>query len=423
MKHNYSFKAAIISLVCLVMLVFLMENVAQATLKEELDRKRFEYETLYKQYSESMKNTINSSSSELGKKVQTAKRQYDETLAKFKMSLTTKEKIKGTAAKIKNTIGKVFSTGGASAPEIASYTGTQLPGYATMSISIEGDNYCGQFAMTSALNGMGIPAGAQDLYKATNPSGIFTAPPTIVETLKLNGLDATEKHNATVEDIVNKLDSGKPVMVLVSTSGGTPHWVNIYGYKTDSAGNLESFTLRDSVWGTKKGYDMDISTFKEAWEAPLGKKFLGSLAGYKNLMIDIGERGEKQKSPNLLNFNFWTATEDNIAAGINDTVTGFKNMSPTQCAGGVAKCVLGIPGAVLGIGGNGFSALGNSMMKWGKNKFSQAGVGNKILGGASIAVGGISKAAGWLSKTVGNVVSGAASMIGNGIKKLGYVFR
>jgi hypothetical protein len=370
-----------------------------------------------------MKENVNSASAELAKKVQTAKRQYDEALAKFKMSQSTKDKIKQTAAKVSDTIGRVFSSGGASAPEISTDTEANLPGFATMPISIDGDNYCGQFAMTAALNGMGIPAGGQDVYKATNPKGIFTAPPTIVEHLRLSGLDATEKHNASVEDIVNKIDSGKPALVLMNSGGGVPHWVCIYGYKKDSAGKLQSLTMRDSYWGTKKGHEMEIDRFKELWQAPLGDKFPGTLAGYKNLLIDIGEAGEKQRSPHLLNFNFWTATEDNISSGINDVVTGFKNMSPTQFAGGLTKCVLGIPGAVLGITGNGFTALGNSMTNWGKDKFRQDGIGNKVLGGASILAGGVSKAVGWVGKAAGNITSGIASMAGNFAKKLGYVFR
>ncbi|MFZ5952475.1 MAG: C39 family peptidase [Candidatus Rifleibacteriota bacterium] len=423
MKHNYSLKAALLSLACLMMLAFLLQNTAEATLQEDLDRYRWEYENLYKQYSESLKQNVNSTSAELAKKVQTAKRQYDETLAKFKMSQTTKDKIKQTADNVADTIGRVFSTGSASAPTEPGYTPHELPGFATMPISIDGDNYCGQFAMTSVLNGMGIPTGAQDIYKQTNPAGIFTAPPTIVETLRMKGLDATERHNCSIDDIVKKIDGGKPALVLMNSGSGTPHWVAVYGYKTDSSGQVKSLTLRDSYWGTKGPYDMDVERFKDLWNAPLGSKFPGNLAGYKNLMIDIGEAGEKQKSPHLANFNFWTATEDNLSSGINDIVTGFKNLSPTQFAGGLAKSILGIPGAVLGLSGNGFSTLGKKLTDYGKERFKQDGFGNKLLGGASVVAGGLSKAVGWVGKAAGNVVSSAASMTGNLFKKLGYVFR
>ncbi len=423
MKHNYSLKAALLSLVCLLMLTLLLQSSAQATLQEEVDRFRYKYETLYKQYTESLKENVNSRSIELSEKMKVAKRQYQEALEKFRMKQSTKDKIKESAAKVTDTLGDVFATGGASAPEFTAQGNHELPGYATMPISIDGDNYCGQFAMTSALNGMGIPSSAQDNYKATNPAGIFTAPPVIVEHLRMNGVKASEKHNAGIEDIIKKLDDGKPVLALVDSGSGVPHWINIYGYKTDSEGKVVSLTMRDSYWGTKKGHEMDIEKFKTLWEKPLGTNVLSKLSGYKNLLVEIDGVQEPQKSPHLLNFNFWTATEDNVAAGINDVVTGFKNLSPTQFAGGLTKCVLGIPGAVIGLSANGVNALGDKIIDYGRNKFAQAGAGNKILGGASMMAGGLAKGVGFVGKAAGNLASGVASVAGNFFKKLGYVFR
>ncbi|MGM0601242.1 MAG: C39 family peptidase [Candidatus Rifleibacteriota bacterium] len=422
MKYNYSLKAAILSLACLLMLAFFLQNAAQATMQEDLDRLKYKYENLYKQYSESLKDGASSSAAELGKKVKTAKRQYDEALQKFKMSQSRKDSIKETANKVKDKVTDVFSTNINKDEDATAEENKTLPGYEDLDISIEGNNYCGQFAMTSVLNGMGLPAGAQDVYKDTNPSGIFTSPPTVVEYLRMNGVDASQKHNASVADIIKKIDEGKPVLVLMDSGTNVPHWVNIYGYKTDSQGNITSLVMRDSYWGTKKGHEMEIDRFKELWGAPLGTKVAGNLSGYKNLMINIGETGEPQKAPHLFNFNFWTATEDNISSGINDTVTGFKNMSPTQLAGGLTKCILGIPGAASGIAGNAFSSMGSKMTDWGKNKFREDGIGNKLLGGASIVGGGVAKAAGLVNKAVGNVASGVASAAGNFFKKLGHVF-
>jgi ElaB/YqjD/DUF883 family membrane-anchored ribosome-binding protein len=405
------------------MLAFLLQNTAQATLQEDLDRLKWKYENLYKQYSEALKDGASSAAAELGKKVKTAKRQYDEALDKFRMSQSTKDSIKETAKNVTDKVTDVFSTNIGNDDENATGEGnTTLPGYEDLDINIEGKNYCGQFAMTSVLNGMGLPADAQEVYKDTNPSGIFTAPPTVVEYLRMNGVDANQKHNASVADIIKKIDEGKPVMVLMDSGSNVPHWVNIYAYKTDSQGNITSLVMRDSYWGTNKGHEMKIDRFKELWNAPLGTKLAGNLSGYKNLMINIGETGTPQKAPHLFNFNFWTATEDNISSGINDTVTGFKNMSPTQLAGGLTKCILGIPGAASGIAGNAFSSMGSKMTDWGKNKFREDGIGNKLLGGASIMGGGVAKAAGWVNKAVGNVASGVASAAGNFVKKLGHVF-
>jgi hypothetical protein len=151
-------------------------------------------------------------------------------------------------------------------------------------------------------------------------------------------------------------------------------------------------------------------------------KVLGSIAGYSNLLVDIKGHKDPDFSPAAYSSNFWTATEDNIAAGINDTVTGFKKLSPTQFAGGLTKSAIGVPAAVLGIASNGVNAVGSGLYNYGKSKWQEGGLGKKIFGGVAIAAGGVAKAAAFVGKTTSNVVSSAATLLGNGIKKLGFVF-
>jgi hypothetical protein len=139
-----------------------------------------------------------------------------------------------------------------SAPEPEEGSSKILPGYEEQDISIGGDNYCGQFAMTSVFKGLGIDKEAQDVYKATNPAGIFTAPPVIVGYLNKNGVKARQRQNCSIDDIVKKIDAGTPVMVLVDSGDGTPHWVNIYGYNRDASGKIiTGWTNRD--WGQLAG--------------------------------------------------------------------------------------------------------------------------------------------------------------------------
>jgi len=153
----------------------------------------------------------------------------------------------------------------ASAPEEKDSNSKILPGYEDEKISIDGDNYCGQFAMTSVFRGLGIDMDAQDIYKASNPRGIFTSPPIIVDHLNKNGVKAQQRHNCSIEDIAKKIDDGKPVIVLVDSGDGTPHWVNIYGYTRDDSGKITSVRMRDSYWGTRSGHEMDIDEFTQAW--------------------------------------------------------------------------------------------------------------------------------------------------------------
>lgn len=285
-----------------------------------------------------------------------------------------------------------------------------LPGYEDEKISIDGDNYCGQFAMTSVFRGLGIDKEAQDVYKATNPRGIFTTPPVIVEYLNKNGVKAGQRNNCSLEDIAKKIDDGKPVLVLVDAGGGSAHWVNIYGYTRDASGKIISVRMRDSYWGTRTGKEMSAEDFSKAWKQPLGDKFLGKIATYSNLMIDIN--GSSTGSP------FDTATEDNLGSAINDGVTGWANRDWGMVAGGVTKLALGISGAVMSISSRIPSTLGSKLTNWGKDRMSKGGVGNKILGGAAVAGGSVVKAGGWLLNKIGNGVSSVAKGVGNGIKKL-----
>ena len=413
-KHSIALASVLLIGMCSALL-------SAASIPQELEEARLKYERLYKRYVESINDAASSAKYSLAGEVEAAKRQYEEVKKRLTPSQTTKDKVKEAADNVKETVNKLFATGsGASAP--AAVASKELPGFDNQTISIDGDNYCGQFAMTSVFHGMGIPHDPQQAYKNSNPAGIFTAPPTIVEYLNMNGVDATQRHKASLSDITNKIDAGLPVMTLVNTGGGTPHWITIYGYSTDAAGNVVSLKMRDSYWGTSKGYEMDIGKFKAAWNDPVGNKLPNSLLGYSNLMIDIKGPRTPAQSPAALNFNFNTAVEDNMASGINDVVTGFKRLAPMQLAGGVAKCVLGIPGTVLGLSGKGIKKGGDMIVGWGKEKLTKGGIGNTLLGGSAVVAGSLVKATGWLAQASGNLLSGVASLAGNFTKKLGYVF-
>lgn len=285
-----------------------------------------------------------------------------------------------------------------------------LPGYEDEVISIKGRNYCGQFAMTSVFKGLGIDKEAQDVYKATNPRGVFTSPSVIVEHLNKNGVKAGQRNSCSLEDIAKKIDDGKPVIVLADSGDGTPHWVNIYGYTRDASGKVISVRMRDSYWGTKTGHEMGADDFSKAWKSPFGDTFTGKLATYSNLMIDIN--GNSTGSP------FDTATEDNLASGFNNIVTGWMNRDAGQVIGGASSILLGIPGAALSIASRLPTAVGDKIANWGKDRMSKGGVGNKILGGAAVAGGSVVKAGGWVVNKIGNAASSVAKGIGSGIKKL-----
>lgn len=296
-----------------------------------------------------------------------------------------------------------------------------LPGFDTLNIDIDGDNYCGQFAMSTLLNGMGIRTDPQEIYRDTNPAGIFTAPPTIVETLRQRGIDARMKNGAALNDIKTRIDSGKPVLVLVDSGDGTPHWVCLTGYDTDRNGNIVSFRMRDSYWGTNGPHTMSVADFTKAWSKPFGNGTLGKFANYSNLLVDnLGKIDPK--SPPLYPGNFSTATIDNMASGINDVVTGYKNGSLPKMLSGATKLVVGLPGAITGAASNYLANASQDWMRWGTARMSQGGAGNQVLGGAAVVGAAITNGVARTGQVISNVWSSGATVIGNGMKKIGSWF-
>jgi hypothetical protein len=296
-----------------------------------------------------------------------------------------------------------------------------LEGYDNLKISIDGDNYCGQFAMSTLLKGMGIEVDPQQVYQETNPAGIFTAPTIIVEHLRKSGIDARMKNKASTDDIAKRINDGKPVITLVDSGDGVPHWICITGYDTDENGEIVSFRMRDSYWGTRGPHTMDIKDFEKAWKSPMGNGPLSQLVGYSNVLIDNYGEVDPESTP-IYPGDFSTATEDNMASGINDVVTGWKNKSVPDVIAGAGKLILGLPGAIHGVVSNLASSQSEKLIEWGKEQKEKGGTGNKILGEVAVAGGKLTNTIAKAGKVVGDIWSSGASMIGNSIKKLGSLF-
>ncbi len=401
-------------------------NLYATNINQEIKELKQKYEDAYKRYTTALKEGVTSTIKDIKSQYEQAKAKYDEARNRLKLSDKTKENIKNTVDDVTESISDTFAYGTGNTIDTSTDNtdgGKSLKGFDSYKVSITGDNYCGQFSTAMIFQYYGINKDGNKIYSETNPGGIFTAPSTLVEYLNMNGLDANEKNHASISDLIAKLDSNTPVQCLVCSDGKTPHWIVVYGYETDDSGHVTGLKMRDSYWGTNKTYTMSIDKFKEVWKDPMGTGLASNFVGYSNLMIDIKGTKTPDKSPKLLNVNFSTATQDNIAGGINDVVTGFKNLSVTKMASGVTKCVLGIPGAVVGLAGTGLKAGGSKMVEWGKKEWSEGGVGDKIAGGLAVAGGYIAQGAGYVANAAGNALSSVANMAGNFFNKLGYVFR
>ena len=411
----------------LVATMFASGQTLYATnINQEILELKQRYEDAFKRYNNALKEGISATTRDLAKQVEQAKAKYEEAKRRLTPSEKTKKSFKDGVDAVTEKVSDTFAYGTGDTNDTSTENrngGKALNQFENYSVSINGDNYCGQFSTAMIFQYYGINKDGNKIYSETNPGGIFTAPSTLVEYLNLNGLDANEKNNASIQDLIKKLDNNTPVQCLVSTESGTPHWVAVFGYETDGSGHVTAIKMRDSYWGINSTKVMPIDQFNKAWKDPMGTGFASNFVGYSNLMIDIKGTKKPDKAPSILNVNFSTATQDNIAGGINDVVTGVRNLRPTKLASGVTKCVLGIPGAVVGVAGTGLKSAGSKMVEWGKKEWTEGGVGDKIAGGLAVVGGYATQAAGSVAKVAGNALSSVANMAGNFFNKLGYVFR
>lgn len=388
---------------------------------DDVQRLKLQYEQKFQQYNQALQDGKAQLAAGLAKDVQAAKAAYDES--KRRLTIIT-DKVEANVNKVGTKIGTAVkkletvllgehANPDRQGPPLA--TGQMSLGYANLPGGINGNNYCGQYAMSTVLNGLGLSIMPQKVYDESNPGGIFTAPSTAVEYLSAHRVPAAIKNNASLDDIKAKLDAGLPVMVL-EDSNGTPHWIVVTGYQADASGRIAKLEIWSN--GSKYSELRDAETFLARWANPLGKSSYAKLAGYHNLMIDVRKPTDKATVP-LYSSNFGTATEDNIAGAINDTVTGWKNKKPFQLAGGLVKGVTGLSGAVIGLGGSGLTMGGEKLSTWGQTQWASGSLGGKVMGGTAVVAGTLARGLGTGARFVGNVLSSGATLMGNALKKLG----
>lgn len=268
-------------------------------------------------------------------------------------------------------------------------------------------NCCGQVAIGTVLSAFGHEFTAEELC-AMNPSGLFTAPSSVVEFLNCR-VGAIQHNNGTLQDLKRALDNGNPVVTLIDM-GGEPHWVTITGYRTDANGNMTHLEIRDqAINGNGDGTTlMPCGEFEHMWANPLegmGSAFT-AITGYHNLWIETGTRGNVFTA-----HSFDTAAEDLAASGINRVVRGWQNGTWSELLHGVNELCWSVPSLLLTVPGAYLSSAGGSMISWGAERWEEGGFLNSVAGGASWVSGHIVHGAG---KVLGAVGDGIAT-VGRGI--------
>ena len=189
-------------------------------INQEILELKNRYEDAYKRYTTAIKEGATATAKDIQKQYQQAKAKYEEAKRRLTPSNRTKENIKNGVETVTETLSDTFAYGNGNTIDTSTDTnGKTIRGFESYSTQIKGNNYCGQFATSMIFQYYGINKDGNKIYSETNPAGIFTAPSTLVEYLNLNGLDANEKNNASILDLVNKLNNNTPVMCLVCSDG------------------------------------------------------------------------------------------------------------------------------------------------------------------------------------------------------------
>ncbi|MBM3275186.1 MAG: hypothetical protein FJZ00_08525 [Candidatus Sericytochromatia bacterium] len=108
-----------------------------------------------------------------------------------------------------------------------------------------------------------------------------------------------------------------------------------------------------------------------------------------------------------------------LGAGLRNIIEGAHSLNLVKIGGGIVQAAGGFVGGLVSAGGHYAEKGGQAAIDWGKKKWQQGGVGNKILGGLAVVGGGIAKGVGFVVKKVGNAVSWVANKVGGAIAWVG----
>jgi len=205
----------------LVATLFASGQTLYATnINQEIVELKMRYEDAYHRYNNALKEGVSATTRDLARQVEQAKAKYEEAKRRLTLSDETKENLKNGYESVKETVTDTFAYGTGNTTDTSTDNrdgGKSLSQFDNYSVNIQGNNFCGQFSTAMIFQYYGINKDGNKIYSETNPGGIFTAPSTLVEYLNLNGLDANEKNNASIQDLIKKLNENTPVQCLVST--------------------------------------------------------------------------------------------------------------------------------------------------------------------------------------------------------------
>lgn len=172
------------------------------------------------------------------------------------------------------------------------------PGARALSVPIENQgmtNGCGTTSLAAVMSYFGVSRTREDVDKSIRRLDSFTAPDDIVAYAKKNGMRASLKNDATLNDIASMLDQGVPPMVLMDPDEGNNfnlHYMVATGYERDASGKVTNLTFSDPATGSST--TMKADDFAKQWST---LKLKNVSTGFNNVLISVAPKDSTAQFP------------------------------------------------------------------------------------------------------------------------------
>jgi hypothetical protein len=235
-------------------------------------------------------------------------------------------------------------------------------------------NACGTTSLANVMTHWGSPRTHEQIDKSIRAFNMFTAPDKLVEYARNNGMRASLKNDATLDDIAKMVDQGVPPIVLMdpgSESDANLHYITVTGYNRDQNGKITDVVIADSAGGER--YTMPAEEFQKKWDS-LKMGNIGT--GLNNVMITVvpndnrtitGGDGVQRRASDikLPKSSFFSALKSSLARGVANLLSNVTNFA-SKVWGGIKTVGTAIGNAAQAVGNafsNGAKAVGNFFKK------------------------------------------------------------
>jgi hypothetical protein len=290
-------------------------------------------------------------------------------------------------------------------------------------------NACGTTALSSVFTYWNKPISPSRIDAAIRRLDLFTAPDELVRFARDNGMRASLKQGASLEDVARMLDQGVPPIALIeprynpNPNDLVLHYVTVKGYTRAPDGTIETLRIADSAGGGHE-YDLSADEFLQLWS---DLRMAGVATGLDRVMISVvpadgrsvvGLDGVSRRASDIrLPGNGAGATLTSMPA--RTVAVGLANIANGARTGDPGKMIAGR----IQLLGGGLGALVSKLPVPGANLLGGAVAGTAFLAGKVVdavgeRLGDAVRSATSTAQAVGDALGSAARSVGRFVRRL-----